>query len=327
MDPQIERAIDAASDAIPGALHRHFAPVTATRFFDWPGTQYAPSWRLWLEANDMISVTSVVSGGVTLTPGDYFLRRSDDVDEPPYDQLQIDLGGDGSFAAGDSHQRSIAVTGIYGYRNDETLVGALTGAMGTTGSAGITLSPTVGVGATLRIDNERLTVTAKTMVDSGQNLGGPGLTASAADVTLPVTDGTAYEVDEMLLLDAERMLIVDIAANNLIVKRAWDGSVLATHATGADIYAYAGFTVERGQLGTTPATHLSAAPIYRWQPPGLIRTLAIAESITTLQQELAAYGRTVGAGENEREAAGRGLVHIRNDAQTTYGRQARLGAI
>ena len=328
MDAQIARAIDAASDGIPELLHRDFAPVTAVREFDWPNFSYARPWRLWLDRNEMISVSSVVSGGVTLDPGTYFLRRSDDLDEPPYDQLQIDLAGPGSFNAGSSYQRSLAIGGLYaGCRNDEMLVGALTGPMGTTGSAGITMSPTVGVGAVLRIGTERMVVTAKTMVDSGQNLAGPGLAASSSDVPVPVTDGTAYEVDEVVLLGAERMLVVDIAGNNLIVTRGYDGTVLAPHLTGVDIYASAGFSVDRHQLGTTATTHTAADPIYRWKPPGLIRSLSIAESIVTLQQELAAYGRTVGSGDNAREASGAGLEDLRTRALNTFGRQARVGAI
>lgn len=327
-DAQVDRVIGSATEAVEALTHRSFIPITATRLFDWPNYQYAPPWRLWLDSNELISVTAVTVAGVTLNPSDYTLRRSDDLNQPPYDRLELDTVSSATFSGATSHQQAVGITGLYmGCALAETQVGALTGAMGASGSAGIQLSPTVGVGSILRIDNERMIVTAKTMVDSGQNLGGAGLTMSAADVTVPVTAGTGYEVDEVLLIGAERMLIVDIAGNNLIVKRAWDGTVLAAHTAGVDIYALAGFTVDRAQLGTVAAAHNSGSTIWRHEVPGLIRNLTIAEALTALQQELAGYGRTVGGGENEREAAGRGLIHIRNDALQAFGRQGRVGAI
>lgn len=322
---QVDAAILAATEQIRGSLHRDFVPRLETRYFDWPNWSYAPAWRLWLDQDELISVTTITSGGVAVAPGDYLLEPAND--GPPYDRIEINLSTAGGFSGGDTHQRSIAITGLWGYRNDETAVGSLTGNMGTSGSSGITLSPTVGVGTILRIDSERLIITDKTMVDTAQTLLGPGLTAAANDQTVPVTDGTGYEVGEIILLGAERMLIVDIATNNLVVKRAWDGSTLAVHATSTPVFALAGFSVDRGQLGTTAATHLSGATVYRFDVPPLIQSLCRAEAITTIQQEQAAYGRTVGSGENEREAAGRGLIHIRQDAMTAHGRQARLGAI
>jgi hypothetical protein len=324
-DRQVGDAIAASSRQIEGSHHRIYYPTLATRYFDWPNDQYAPPWRLWLDQDELISVTSISVAGVALTSGDYLLEPAND--GPPFDRIEIDLASSASFSSGDTHQRSIAVTGLWGYRNDETAVGELTANMGVSGSAGIQLSPTVGVGTILRIDDERMIVTAKTMVNSSQTLGGAGLAAQKNDETVPVQDGTAFEVGETILLGAERMLVVDIAANDLIVKRSWDGTTLATHATSTPIFALAGFSVDRAQLGTTAATHLDGATIYRFDIPPLIQALCRAEAITTIQQEQAAYGRTVGAGENEREAAGRGLAHIRQDAMTAHGRQARLGAI
>jgi len=325
---QVDAAILAATEQIRGSLHRDFVPRLETRYFDWPNWSYAPAWRLWLDSNELASIVSIVVNGVTLAPADYVLRRSDDVDEAPYDQVQLLTNTSATFSGASTHQRAIAIRGVYiGCRLDETIVGSLTGNMGTSGSSGITLSPTVGVGTILRIDNERLIITDKTMVDTTQTLLGPGLTATANDQTVPVTDGTGFEVGEIILLGAERMPIVDIATNNLVVKRAWDGSTLAVHPTSTPVFALAGFSVDRGQLGTTAATHLTGAPVYRFDVPPLIQSLCRAEAITTIQQEQAAYGRTVGSGENEREAAGRGLIHIRQDAMTAHGRQARLGAI
>lgn len=168
-------------------------------------------------------------------------------------------------------------------------------------------------------------VTGRSMLTTGQTLQTP-LTASNANVTVAVTTGSAYSVDEVILLDSERMLIVDIAGNQLTVKRAWDGSVLAAH-TGSTIFAPRTLTVTRGFLGTTPATHLSAAPIARHLVPALISGATIALALNQLLQEQAGYARTAGSGDHQRENTGRGVRAILKDASTTYGRKARIRGV
>jgi hypothetical protein len=54
------------------------------------------------------------------------------------------------------------------------------------------------------------------------------------------------------------MLVVDRYTATVIVERQWSGSVLAAHSSGDTIYAYRTLTVQRGQLGTTAATHTTA---------------------------------------------------------------------
>jgi hypothetical protein len=132
------------------------------------------------------------------------------------------------------------------------------------------------------------------------------VSALASDVTIAVTTGTSYTVGEILLLDSERMLIVDIAGNNLTVKRAWDGTVLAAH-TGSTIYAPRRLTVTRGAVGTTAATHSNGAAITRHVVPGLIKELCVAEALNTLLQETGGYSRVIGTG-NAR-AIGQGFLN------------------
>ncbi|PZT70197.1 hypothetical protein DN402_31760 [Streptomyces sp. SW4] len=97
-------------------------------------------------------------------------------------------------------------------------------------------SAAVGVGSVLRVGSERMLVTGRTMAATGQTLAAD-LTVQKKDVTVTVADASGFAVDETVLIDAERMLIVDIAGNTLIVERAVDGSVLAAHTTGAALYA------------------------------------------------------------------------------------------
>lgn len=328
---QIDRALAAATKTIEGLTHRRFYPFTGTRYLDWPDFSYAPPWRLWLGSNELVSLTSLVSGGTTIAAADYFLRRSDGLEEPPYTMIEIDLSSSAAFSVGTTAQRSIAATGVFcGCPTDEAPAGATAEALDDSETAvDVTDSSLIGIGHILRVDSERMLVTGRTMVDTGVNIdAGDSLTASAADVSITMSTTTgAPSVDDVILIDSERMLVVDVAGLVLTVKRAWDGTVLATHAGSTDIYAGRTLTVVRGALGTTAATHLTAAPIVTHVVPPLVRTLAVAEAENTLLQESAGYARTSGSGDNERELAARGLKSLREDVVTAHGRKARIAAI
>lgn len=323
---QLDRGLEAASRSIDALCHRTFYPQVATKSFDWPNAQSAAPWRLWLDANELISVSAVSSGGTTISTADVLLEPS--AYGPPYNRLELDLSSSAAFGGGDTHQRDITITGLYGYRDDESTVGTIAEALDTS-ETGIDVnaatSAAVGVGSLLRVDSERMQVTGRSQLDTGQNLGS-NLDAKASTVTVPVADGTQFAAGEVILIDAERMLIVDIAGTNLIVKRGWDGSVLAAHTTGADIYAPRTLSVRRGALGTTAATHSLAATVNRWDPPGPVQTLAIAETLNMLGLEQASYSVVLRAGETggERTRDQRGLQALRNQVYDAYGRKARV---
>jgi hypothetical protein len=334
---QIDRALASASqaldggDQIGGQLKRRFYPVTATRTFDWPNSQFARPWRLWLNQHELISVTTLTAGGTTIASTDYFLRPDDG---PPYTHIEIDLDSNAAFSSGDTHQRAISITGLWGYSNNETSVGTLSATVSSTTTTSLSVnaaaSSLLGVGSVLRIDSERLLVTSRAMADTGQNLGGSGLTASNASVTVAVSDGTAFAVDETILIESERMLVVDIAGNNLTVKRGWDGSVLAAHSAGVDIYAPRTLTVTRSALGTTAATHDSGATVHRWDPPGPVRDLTIAEALARLTNEQAGYARTRKTGDggtSERALDSTALPSLRQQVYQSHGRKARLRGV
>lgn len=329
---QIDRALEASSRGVEALCHRRFYPELATRTFDWPNGQHAYPWRLWLDANELISVTTLTAGGTTIASTDYFLEP--DEYGPPYNRLEIDLASSATFGGGDTHQRDIAITGLYGYRNDESDIGTLTAAVSTTTVTTISVngaaSAVLGIGSVLRIGSERMLVTNRAMASTGQTLGGSGLTAQNNAVAVAVSDGTAYAVDETILIDSERMLVVDIAGNNLTVKRGWDGSVLAAHSAGTAIYAARTLTVTRGALGTTAATHSSGTTVTRWDPPGPVRTLTVAETINTLQLELAGYSRVMRSGEGgsqERRRDQSGIEKLRDQVYTSHGRKARIRGV
>ncbi len=308
---RIDDACQSASRSVDALCRRRFYPELATRYFDWPNTQYAAPWRLWLDANELISLTALSAGGDLIAAGDYLLRRMDDRDEPPFTLIETNLATGGAFTSGASHQRSIAATGLFGYRDDETAAGTLAATIDSSTTA-VTVSDgsAVGVGDLLRCGDERLIVTGKDWVDSGQNIGG-NLTASAADVSVLVTTGSAYHSGESILIDAETMLIVGVAGNTLIVRRAWDGSPLVTHTATADIYAARALTCTRAALGTTAIAHSSAAALLRQVWPPLVAQLALAEALVELQMQGSGYAGKRGSGSGEADPAGGSIEDLR----------------
>lgn len=319
---QVDDAIEAASRLIEGRTNRVFYPTLGTRTFDWPdpARRGHPSWVLYLNADELISMSALSSGGVAITGA---LLRPDD--GPPFTRIELDRSGPGAFGGSSTPQRDISITGLWGYRDDSAPAGTLTAAIASTTATtcSVSNSAAIGVGSIIKVDSERMIVTGKSMVDTTVN----GTIAAQANAqTLAVASGAAFTAGEVILLDAERMLIDDIAGNNLIVKRAWDGTALAVH-TGADIYAQRTLTVRRGELGTTATTHDSAAAITVLKVPAPIRRLCVAEALVELGQEQSGYARTVGSGDNLRESSGKGLVDLRKEVRITYARRARNRAV
>ncbi|MFJ6667416.1 hypothetical protein [Streptomyces sp. NPDC091383] len=325
---QIDDAVEAASRGVEGLCHRRFAPVLGTRYFDWPGRPsagYTP-WVLRLDDSELISATSITSGGSNIPLDDVNLEPNRS--GPPYSRVEIKLSTSAAYGGGPTYQRDIAITGLWGYRNTETILGATAAAVGDTTATTLTVdgatSAAVGVGSILRLDGERMLVTERAQASTGQT---GTLTASKGDTTLTVAGGTAFAVDEVLLLDAERVRVDDIAGNTLVVERAHDGTVLAAH-TNAAIYAPRALTVTRGALGTTATTHTSGAPVYVWQPPGLIHQLVKAEAIWSLLQERSGWFRLASSsGKSAPEVSRISIDALRDQAYTEYGRKVRTRGI
>ncbi|MFD4257719.1 hypothetical protein ACFWR9_08805 [Streptomyces sp. NPDC058534] len=323
---QIDRALRSASRDVDGLCHRTFYPWQGVRKFDWPGSQYRPSWRLWLDEHELISLTSIVSGGLAVAPADVVLYPQAG---PPYNRIETNLSTSAAWGGGDTHQQDITITGLWaGCPLVEATDGALAGAVASTTATTLTVdaatSASVGVGSVLRLDAERLLVTGRTMATTGQTLTADlGVQKNAT--TVSVASGTAFAVDETLLIGGERMRITDIAGNTLVVERAVDGSTLAAHTAGATIYAARTLTVTRGALGTTAATHTSAAPAYRWEPPGLVKDLTIANAMNRVLQEQAGYARTSKASSGAKSTSVEvlSLDSLRTQVYDAYGRKAR----
>lgn len=328
-DDQIDRLIEAESRNVERFLHRKFAPTIATRYVNWPNSQFGRSYRIWLDQNELISLTTLVSGGVTipLTTGgvtNYFLEPVNY--GPPYNSIEMNLASVSAFSAGSTHQRSIAITGLFGYSDDAVTIGTQTGSLNSTDDIITTVWAGVGVGSILKIDSERMICTDRSFVDTTRDTTAD--LASLASATLVATNGSTIYAGEEILIDSERMLVTDIInSSSLLVKRAWSGTALAAHSTGASIYSARAFTVQRGSLGTTATTHSDGTSWTSWVVPGPVRKLTIAEVINTFEQEQAGYARVIGSGEGTRNASGAGLDDARMTAMVACGRRARQRAV
>lgn len=332
---QVDAAIASASDDIDGWLNRHkvgLAPRLATRYFPWPARNYAPAWKLYLEENTLVSVTSLTAGGTVIASSDYFLEPVNS--GPPYTYIEIDLNSQASFTNSGTAQRAIEIVGTWGVGDDQKAAGALESAIAstTTTTVDVTRGDVIGVGSVLKVDSERMLVTNKQALDTTVNLAG-AMDELDSDRNLDVADGTLFFVGELLIVGTERMRIEDILGNTLVVKRAVEGSVLAAHSIGADVYAYRRLTVERGALGTTAATHADASSVTVWDVPSLVADLCKAEAIIRLEQEWSAYGARVYSDEAERDSSGtevvsgRGLTDLRKACARRYKRKFRKWAI
>lgn len=309
---KVDRAIEGASRAIEAQMHRIFYPHLATHYFD-----HVSSWRLWLDEHEAISVSEVTSGGVVVPVQDYFLSP---YEGPPYNSLDLNRGTNASWSTEDTTQRSIAVTGLFGWNDTHaTVANLVSGVDADDTELTLTWTTFIGVGSLLRIGTERMVVTEKRLVDSGATLVS-SLDSQAKTTLVSVPDGTDFRPDDVVLIDAEKMLVVDIAGNSLVVQRAWDGTVLASHTAGAALYVDRKVIVQRASVGSQAASHSLGATVEVWSVPGLLEELCSAEALNTLLQKSSGYARVTGEGENAREASGRALKDVRARAETAYRR-------
>jgi len=319
---QIDDAIISGARSVDKLTHRTFYPWYGTRTFDWPNAQNAGSYRLWLDQNDLTSLTSASSGGIDISSSVLLSPASG----PPFTRIELDRATGAAFNQGSgTGQRSISLTGVWAYSNQESLAGTIA-VDASSGDSTIRYTPiarVIGIGATARINAERLLVSGKQWVDSGQS---GSLAASAAATSLSVSDSSVFIPGEELMIDSEVLLVQGVRAGALIVKRAWAGSVLAAHSASG-IYWPRDLLVERGALGTTAAAATSGTQIHLHNPPAPIAQLNRAYALDTLFQEGSAYARTVGSGDSERPATGRGVRELEDRVYGAYGRRYRARAV
>jgi hypothetical protein len=314
-EAQIRRVLRSATDSVESLLYRRFYPEIRTQTFSWPqplGSWDLP-WTLWFDQNQVLSVTSLVSGD-TIAPADYRLKPDDG---PPYTRLELNAASGVTFDVGTAGQDAITIAGTFGFWNHEVPAGALASSPNASvTTVDVTDGSLVGLGNLILTGTERMTVTGRTWLDSTATLSAD-LDASADLAT--VSSGALLHTGEVLLVGSERLRVRDIAGNSITVDRGWDGTSLATHTSGAAVYASRRLTVVRGALGTTAASHTATDPVTVHEVPPLVHDLTIAEAMAELLQERTGYARVIGQGEGESEVRGVGLADLRERAVKAYG--------
>jgi hypothetical protein len=354
----VDRAIASAADDIEGAMKRRFYPIDTIRFFDWPNYQYAYPWRFWFGKEDCCALTLLQSpgaiggvGGVSIPLWQVLLRNKNADPGFPFTYMELDRSTVAAWGIGPTPQHSIWATGTWGFTADADNIGALAaGILAGDGTITLNNGALCGAGDLLIIGygrgtapfpayagtagavqpylGERVLVTDKSAVTTGLTVFGTGCTSeSSADDQLATTGTGSLNVGEVLQIDGERMLIESITGGVATVHRAWDGTALNTHSTGATVNAYRQLSVLRGQCGTTAAAANSATAVYRHRPPQLIRDLAIAIAEDQALQELSGYSRTVGSDQAVMRASGFALADKWQRAKRRFGRQQRMGTI
>ena len=299
LDALIDQYLEAASEDIEQLLGLSFIPVTQTRYYPWP-QRLGGSYILRIPQGDLIAVTALQAKALDASPttiaaADYFLEPVNA--GPPYNRIEIDLSSSAAFESGDTSQRSILVTGRWGYREDTKAAGALAEADdGSETALDVTDASLIGVGDTILIGSEAMFVSAKSALTTGTTLNDT-LTADLDDVTVTLANGAAVLVGEVLLLDSEKVLVEAITGNNLTVKRAYDGSTLAAHSTGITVYAYRTLTVVRAVNGTSAASHASAAAIVKYAPPANIAELCYSKAVAHMKQGESGWTGQISGGE------------------------------
>lgn len=328
----VDRAIASVSDSVNRLCRRYgFAPYLATRVTDFP--ELVPTGRrLYLGQHSLISLTAASAGSTALTVADLLLYP---LDGPPYEWVEPDPDTSASFSSGSGRYASVSLTGRWGHSDDrQAPAGTLTAGVNdtvTTWPVSVgALTAGVGTGSIVTCGTEMATVTGLGWSSTGQTVQTP-LTASVSDRGLVVTDGTAFTAGERLMVDTETVQVTDVAGNTLVVARAVDSSVLATHA-GSTVYAKRSLTVSRASRGSTAASHSNGAALTVWVPPPLVEELTVAESLILLGQRRRAYTPAVpkraGAGGGATTPPpGGDVADLRARVVAAYGRPVMYGAV
>jgi hypothetical protein len=327
---QIDRVLSEATATTEAYLHRGFFPWQGTRKFDWPNRNNPVSYRFRLDDHELISLTSVTCGTSTFNTANVLLYPQSG---PPYNWLETLISGTNVFQAGNTWQNALVVTGLWGYQNATRIVGTLAATI-TSSQTTLVVSDSsqVGVGNVILVDSEYMVVRDQLNVTTSQTLQTP-MTASAANTSVAVTSGAAFAAGEAITLDTEQMLVVDVAGNTLTVKRAWNGTVLATH-TGSTIYAPRTLVVDRNAcvgagIASTAAAHTAGVNINLHIIHPAVEALTLAEAGWLYMNHAAAWQTAPGSTNRmtTQQAGLDVLTDLRTRVMRSAGRKGRQKGI
>lgn len=269
-----------------------FLPVTAARTLRGSGKT-----KLYLPKG-LLSVTSIVDDGNTLTTADYMLMPNQrHWANGPYSWLEVDEDAT-NLSAWNSDADGVVITGEWGLYDLSEDTGANVGTGGQTDSAtsllatdGSKLSP----GLVAAIESEQQLITATgSPTDSTANLG--AAITDEHDVFLTLDDASLVNPGEIIRVDLEQMKVLDTneSTEQIYVVRGWNKSLQTTHSNAADVYVYRTFTVERGINGTTAAAHSAAVDIYQQMIPADVNQLCRKIAGRMLKDSQSGYAGLIG---------------------------------
>ena len=332
LDSQVDRIIEAVSAELERQTHRLFYPKTQTRTYRWPPRGPGPTSHLWLD-QDLIAVTSLKTKAqdaspTTIASTDYFLEPANEA--PPYDRIEIDSSSAAAFESGSTPQRSIEVVGRWGYREDTKTGGTVASGLASDAAATSMVCSNgslIDVGNMLLIQSESIYVSNRSFAALGSVLvDDAAIAADVADVSITLDASHGVLKGETMRLDSEEMYVEAVSGTVVTVKRAWNGTVLATHANDTAVHINRTLTIVRAQNGTTGAVHADATAVSVYTPPADIVSLALAEAIAVWHQEGSGWGRVTGTGEGAVELSGRELAAKRKHVLNTM-RRVRMEAV
>lgn len=244
-DARLGRYIAQASRQIEDATGRTFFPVTATKTFDVP----RDGWRLFLQYEDLITLTTLSDDTGTITSTNYWLYP---LNMTPKHSIVLDTNTLGrGFEYDEDPQGAVSIAGQWGYCADYVSTGlALGAAISSTTATTITLTgASCEVGWMLLIDSEAMHVSAVSGNVATVQRGALGTTAATHLISTVVYRYTVPADIELLC-----MLLASNANNTRT-------------AAGVKRETIGEYTIEYGGNDAMPAS--AQATIKRYQRIGV----------------------------------------------------------
>lgn len=229
-----------------------FIPIADVRTFYGSGAPY-------LFVDPLLAVNLLVADLVTLVSADYVLRpRNRHWLNGPYTSIALALGNNWTT-------EDVIVTGRWGLYEATHSIGATVASQSST-STTLTVNDAsqVSPGLVMLIESEQEYVEATGTATDSTTTTNEAIDSSEDEID--VVDAATLHIGEIIRIDFERMKILDIVSNTLLVMRGWGNTKKVAHNTGVAVYVFRTFTVNRDVNGTVAVTHTNAA-INRYLAP------------------------------------------------------------
>lgn len=243
----------------------------------------------------MLSITSIVNDGITLSAIDYILKPDNGFwPNGPYGRILVDPDAT-NLSCWVDEEDGVEVIGPSGLYLRIANIGATVADTTKQTSSQATLKVSdgslVSPGMILLIGSEQEAVTGWGSPTTGVTTCNGAV--AATDDTVTFADGSLVNVGEIIRIDFEQMKIKDKNGHVGEIIRGWNGTRKVAHLTGANVDVYRTVTVERGINGTTAAEHLNGVSISRYCVPDDIQFLCKEIAMLIVNKALSGYqGRT-----------------------------------